>query len=161
MSAAISKITYANNITLITLADLPCDSAVVASVLTAFAQAQVDVDMISQTAPQGGEMRLSFTISDDSLGDALTILGGLRKEHPSIKPEVLPGNCKLGFFDTGMLHCPGVAADVFSTLSRAGIQMELITTSEVDISLLVAAHYATDALQLVEQVYGTTPVESV
>ncbi|MCD7917620.1 MAG: hypothetical protein LUF84_04045 [Clostridiales bacterium] len=90
MSAAISKITYANNITLITLADLPCDSAVVASVLTAFAQAQVDVDMISQTAPQGGEMRLSFTISDDSLGDALTILGACGRSIPPSSRRCCP-----------------------------------------------------------------------
>lgn len=161
MNAGISKITYANNITLITLAALPCDSAAVAAVLTAFAEGQVNVDMISQTAPQGGEIRLSFTVSDNALGDALMILGRLRSEQPGIKPEILPGNSKLAFFDADMVNTPGVAARVFTVLSKAGIQVELVTTSDVDISILVPTHSLPDALRLVREAYGVSPAETV
>lgn len=161
MSAGISRITYTHNVTLITLAALPCDSAAVAAALTAIAEGQVNVDMISQTAPLGGEIRLSFTVSDNALGDVLTILGRLRSEQPSIKPEILPGNSKLAFFDTGMPASPGIAAQVFTVLSRAGIQLELITTSEVDISILLPTHALPDALRLVQDAYGVIPCETV
>lgn len=160
MSAGISKITYANNVTLITLSALPCDSAAVATVLTAFAEDGINVDMICQTAPQGGEIRLSFTVSDDDLSAALMVLGKLRKDQPRLKPEIQPGNSKVVFHDEAMVTTPGVAAKVFTVCSKAGIQVQLITTSDVDISILVSTHAIHDTLRLVKETYGVTAVEA-
>lgn len=160
MNQGITKIAYASDITLITLSSLPCDSQVVAAVLTALAESGVNVDMISQTAPQGGTIRLSFTISDASLASALAVLAKLRQENPAISPEILPGNSKLAFYDENMVQTPGVAAKVFSILSQAGIQVMLITTSEVDISILVSGHNLSDALTLACEYYGVEPVET-
>lgn len=57
MNNGITKITYAHDITLVTLSSLPCDSKAVAGVLTAMSDGDINVDMISQTAPQGGAIR--------------------------------------------------------------------------------------------------------
>lgn len=95
MNNGISKITYAHDITLVTLSALPCDSKAIANVLTAMSDADVNVDMISQTAPQGGTIRLSFSLSDSALSSALAVLGKIRGENPEVKPEILPGNCKV------------------------------------------------------------------
>lgn len=160
MSQGIKKITYASDITLITLSSLPCDSRAVASVLTALSDSGVNVDMISQTAPQGGSIRLSFTISDASLADALAVLAKVRQENPAISPEILPGNAKLAFYDPNMVQTPGVAAKVFSLLSQADIQIMLVTTSEVDISILVNGHYLPDALTVMSENYDVEPEES-
>ncbi|MCC8182002.1 MAG: ACT domain-containing protein [Clostridiales bacterium] len=160
MSQGITKIAYASDITLITLSSLPSDSRVVAAVLTALSDSGVNVDMISQTAPQGGSIRLSFTISDASLAVALSVLAKLRQENPAISPEILPGNCKLAFHDENMVQTPGVAARLFALLSRADIQIMLITTSEVDISILVSGHNLSDALTLVCENYNVEPVET-
>ena len=161
MSHGITNIAYAPEVTLITLSALPCDSKAVASVLTALSEHGVNVDMISQTAPQGGTIRLSFTISDNALADALGVLAKLRQENPAISPEILPGNAKLAFSDPEMVHTPGVAAQVFSVLSQAGIQVMLVTTSEVDISILVNGHALSDALSATSQGFGVAPVETV
>ncbi|MCC8074904.1 MAG: ACT domain-containing protein [Clostridiales bacterium] len=155
----ISKITYTNDMTLISLAALPCDSKAVADVLTACADRGINVDMISQTAPKGGRLSLSFSISDDSLADALTVLGTLRAQHPDIAPEILPGNCKLAFYDENMVATPGVAAKVFSLLSQAGVEVMLVTTSDYDISMLVPAHMLSDARNVLAEAFGLTPVE--
>ena len=160
MNNGISKITYAHDITLVTLSALPCDSRVVAAVLTALSDSGINVDMISQTAPQGGSIRLSFTISDAALADALAVLAKLRQENPAISPEILPGNCKLAFYDENMVQTPGVAAKVFTLLSQAGIQVMLITTSEVDISILVSGHNLSDALTVMCENYNVEPVET-
>ncbi|MCD7945571.1 MAG: ACT domain-containing protein [Clostridiales bacterium] len=160
MSQGITKIAYAADVTLITLSSLPSDSRTVASVLTALSDNGVNVDMISQTAPQGGSIRLSFTISDASLAVALSVLAKLRQENPAISPEILPGNCKLAFYDEDMVQTPGVAARVFSLLSQADIQVMLITTSEVDISILVSGHNLSDALTLMCENYNVEPVET-
>ena len=160
MSKGITKIAYASDITLITLSSLPCDSRAVAAVLTTLSDHGVNVDMISQTAPQGGTIRLSFTISDQSLADALAVLAKLRQENPAISPEILPGNSKLAFYDENMVHTPGVAAKVFSLLSEADIQIMLVTTSEVDISILVSGHDLSDALTVMCENFDTEPVET-
>ena len=91
MNNGISKITYAHDITLVTLSALPCDSKAIANVLTAMSNAEVNVDMISQTAPQGGTIRLSFSLSDSALSSALAVLGKIRGENPEAKPEI-PGS---------------------------------------------------------------------
>lgn len=150
----ISKITYTNDMTLVTLGALPGDSQSVADVLTAFAQANVNVDMISQTAPMCGATRLSFTISDDSLAGALGILSKVRTQHDSITPEILPGNSKIAFYDENMVRTPGVAAKVFSLLSAAGVQVMLVTTSDVDISILVPPYMVNDALSVLSREFG-------
>ena len=151
MNNGISKFTYAHDITLVTLSALPCDSKAIANVLTAMSDADVNVDMISQTAPQGGTIRLSFSLSDSALSSALAVLGKIRGENPEVKPEILPGNCKVALYD---------AAKVFTLRAEAGIQVILVTTSEVDISLLVSEHDLPDALAIMREAYGVEPIQA-
>jgi aspartokinase len=145
--------------TLISLSSLPCASKAVADVLSACAASGINVDMISQTAPKGGKLSLSFSISDESLASALKVLGDLRLHHTDIAPEILPGNCKLAFYDEDMVHTPGVAAKVFALLSQAGVEVMLVTTSDCDISMLVPAHMLDDALKTLGDEFGLVPTE--
>lgn len=151
------KLTYMNNLTLVSLSSLPCDNKTVAAVLTACAEKGINVDMLSQTARKGGTLSLSITISDDDLGDALTVLGELRSQNISIKPEILPGSCKINYFDKAMVNAPGVAAKFFTTLAAADVEVMLVTTSDVDISILVPAHWLDDALKVLSDALGLEP----
>lgn len=161
MSSDISKISYCKDISLISLSQAPGDSRIVAELLTALAKSGISIDMISQTAPRGGTISVSFSLSDEALPSALTILGSIRPKYPGMQSEVLPGNCKLAFYDEAMVHTPGAAARVFSALSGAGIQIMLITTSDVDISLLISAHDLPFALETVCKTFGVEPEEMV
>ncbi len=158
MEQKITKISYANEITLITLSTLP-GGKTVSQILTTFAAQGINVDMISQTAPQGGSVRLSFTVSDRDLGVVLTLLGQLSGKENNLSPEILPGNSKIAFYDAGMVNTPGVAAKVFSLLSEASIQIMLVTTSDVDISILVSAHDLGEALGVMRKGFGVEPEE--
>ncbi len=160
MSSGISRISYCSHVTLVTFASLPCSSAAIADVLSTFSNAGVNVDMISQTAPQGGAIRLSFTVSDEVLSTALPLMGVLKQRYPDCTTELLPGNGKLAFYDPDMVRTPGVAANVFSLLSQAGIQIMLITTSDVDISLLVNEHEMDRAGDILRTAYGIDLVEA-
>ena len=158
MEQKITKISYANEITLITLSTLP-GGKTVSQILTTFAAQGINVDMISQTAPQGGSVRLSFTVSDRDLGVVLTLLGQLSGKENNLSPEILPGNSKIAFYDAGMVNTPGAAAKVFSLLSEASIQIMLVTTSDVDISILVSAHDLGEALGVMRKGFGVEPEE--
>lgn len=160
MNSGISKISYCRNISLISLSQAPGDSRIVAELLTALAQAGICIDMISQTAPRGGTISVSFSLSDNALPAALTVLGSVRGKYPGMQSEVLPGNFKIAFYDKEMVHTPGVAARVFSALSGAGVQVMLITTSDVDISLLISAHDLQAALETVCKTFGVEPQET-
>jgi aspartate kinase len=142
-------ITTVNDITLITLQNCPSDLAFTAGVFQKIAGFGVDVDMIALAPTQGAHTSISFTISDNELGRILAFTSDLH-DNAHIKTVVSSGNCKISVYDQGMKECPGVAARVFAAAAKAGTDIRIITTSEVDISLLVTAADFNDTLQAIE-----------
>ena len=128
------SIVVSDDITLITLQNIPADIDFVSEVFEKIAEMGVDVDMISLSPVQSSMTSLSFTINDD---DLMKILGYTSKLEGSIKPIVSSGNCKISVNDPGMENCPGVAARIFRCAADVGTDIRLITTSESQISLLV------------------------
>ena len=129
------SITVSDDITLITLHNIPANIDFVSEVFENIAAMGVDVDMISLSPVQSSKTSLSFTVNDD---DLMKILGYTSKlNEGSIKPIVSSGNCKISVNDPGMENCPGVAAKVFKSAAKVGTDIRLITTSETQISLLV------------------------
>ena len=129
------SIVVSDDITLITLQNIPADISFVSEVFEKIAEMGVDVDMISLSPVQSSMTSLSFTINDD---DLMKILGYTSKlNEGSIKPIVSSGNCKISVNDPGMENCPGVAARIFRCAADVGTDIRLITTSESQISLLV------------------------
>ncbi len=149
-----NKMTYGKNLTLISLSSLPCDTQVFSTVLNACSGKGINLDMISQTARKGGTLNMSFTLSDEDLAAVLGVLGELRSDNIRIKPEVLPGSCKINYYDPDMVKTPGVAAKMFAALAAADVEVMLVTTSDFDISILVPAHWLEDALEVLEKEFG-------
>jgi aspartokinase len=152
MKTPISNITYCQNIALVTLPQVPCDSQIIGEILTAISASGVNVDMISQTAPQGGNISIAFSISMDAMGALLPVINALKPKYPTLKCEISGGMSKVNFYDADMVNTPGVAAKVFTLLSQ--VQVIMITTSTVDISILVREHELDHALALCEETLG-------
>lgn len=126
--------------TLITVDNIPADTALsAAEILTTVSDAGVNIDMICQTPPYSSSTDISFTFEDKDLMRVLTAIGSLRAKFPKLRSDVNPGNCKLFFFGEEMVNTPGVAAGVLTMLSKAGLGIKLITTSDKDISILIDA----------------------
>lgn len=155
----ISKVTYCRNIALVTLRNVPCESKIIGEILTAISESRINVDMISQTAPQGETISIAFTISVDAMGLLMPVVNGFKPKYPELNMEVAAGMTKVNFFDSNMVNTPGVAAQVFSMLSAGNIRVTMITTSTVDISILVPEHEEEDALALCKAAYGVEPDE--
>lgn len=128
-------ITVYDDITLITLQNIPADIHFIADVFETIGKMNVDVDMISLSPVQSSRTNLSFTINDDSLVNILAYTSKLN--DGTIKPIVSSGNCKISINDAGMENCPGVAAKIFQKIASVKTDIRLITTSEAQISLLV------------------------
>lgn len=134
----IKSITVVEDVTLISLQESPADINLISEIFNMIAENGIDVDMISQTPAHRNIPDLSFTISDDDLGKILDISAKLRELNPDLKLSIRSGNCKISVFGEAMRGCPGVAVKVFNAVADAKADIAMITTSEVDISILVA-----------------------
>lgn len=131
-----TTITTADNITLVTLQGSPADVVSIAKIFDAIAKYHINIDMISMAPTHGAYTGLSFTISDNDLIDILSFTSALKKES-KVNVIVSSVNHKISVYDPAMKNTPGIAAQVFNAIRDTNADIRLITTSEVEISLLV------------------------
>jgi aspartate kinase len=124
----------------ITLAAVPDKPGVAARIFKALADANINVDMIVQTASHGGGAKatdISFTLDKPELLKAQKILDGIRTEtgvREIIADEKIG---KLSIVGVGMRSHSGVAAKMFETLAKEGVNIDMISTSEIKISVVI------------------------
>ncbi len=148
----VSRITSEQNIMMITFTDALSASSL-SDVLTAFAGQGVVVDMICQSAPRAATIDFSFTTSASYFDAAMQTIGAYRSGAGSA-PLISSGYSKLNLFGEEMVTSCGVAALALRTLRAAGIEISLITTSDLDISLLVREENEDRALEALRAAFG-------
>lgn len=153
----ITTITVTEDVALVTLRGSPAEIHFISHVFSEIAKKGVNVDMISQTTPVGNQVSLSFTVSDEQIGIILELCGLLHTETPQVKTDISSGNCKISLSGEAMRTSPGVAACVFDTLADIGTDIRMITTSEVDISILIPQTEYADVRDTLEQVFAIQP----
>jgi aspartate kinase len=132
----------------VTLIGVPDEPGVAARIFEALAEANVNVDMIAQNVPTsaGGKAEISFTVPHEDLRlatDALELMGGSVCERMETHREM----GKVSIVGAGMRSHPGVAAKVFSVLAEEGINIEMISTSPIKISCVIAREFVERAVQ--------------
>ena len=121
----------------VSLCDIPDRPGVMSLIFTKMAERKIPIDMVVQDVAQGGRAEVSFTVPQDDLADTLTAaqqaideLGAGRVQHGT-------NVAKISVVGLGMRTHTGVAAQMFRSLADAGINIGMITTSEIKISALV------------------------
>lgn len=147
------EVSITENVTLISLNDSPSDIGVTAKIFEFLSNSGIDVDMISQIPPHASVPCLSFTVNDDDLGKVFAAASRLRELLPEVKLGISSGNSKISVFGEEMRNCPGVASKVFSAIAEVGAEVRMITTSEVDISILVFSHDSAAVCSAIEKVF--------
>ena len=122
-----------------------------ATVFKALAAKNVDVDMIVQSIRSVGEPKtdLIFTVAMDDVVLAREVLEELQKAVDIEAVNIDERMAKVSIIGAGMLGQPGVAAQMFDILSQEGINIEIISTSEISISCLVAEDRVKDAVRVI------------
>ena len=146
----VSKITSEQNIMLTTFPGAQYSAQSLAEHLEVFAKAGIVVDMICQSAPRGTEVDFSFTTSYRNLASVMAALPEAAKAHP---PLISGGYSKLNLFGEEMVTSCGVAARALRALAGAGVEIVLITTSDLDISLLVRQQDEDTALEALQKAF--------
>lgn len=151
----VSKISVAPNLMMISMQDVKCKDNSLARNLQIFADTGVVVDMISQSAPHGETIDFSFTASADDLPLVMKAITAARLDKKAAaSPLISVGYSKLNLFGEEMVASCGVAARALSALAAADIEVLLITTSDLDISLLVRAEDEDAALATLQKAYA-------
>ena len=121
--------------------------------LQLFAENGVVVDMISQTAPHGTTIDFSFTASAGDLPQAMKAISAVNLDKAKKSPLISVGYSKLNLFGEEMVTSCGVAARALAALAGANIEIALITTSDLDISLLIRQQDEDAALEALHKAF--------
>ena len=125
-----------------------------ARVFRALADANINVDMIVQNVGHQGVANLTFTVQQGDSHRAKPTLEPVFKELGGGQVAVLDQIAKLSVVGVGMKTHSGVAATLFETLATQGINIELISTSEIKISVVIGAARADEAARAVHAAFG-------
>ena len=137
----------------ITLVRVPDRPGLAAQIFGPIADAHIVVDMIIQNASEDGTTDLTFTVPKADHKKALTIM---EKTLPAVQAQgikVDPDIAKISVVGVGMRTHAGVAAKMFEVLAREGINIEMISTSEIKISVVVDAKYAELAVRVLHHAF--------
>src|SRR3954447_23363675 len=135
------------NVAKVTLVEVPDRPGVAASVFGPLADAGINVDMIVQNIGHGGATDLSFTIPGVELGPAKRILEPLIRDLGFRELTTDASVAKVSIVGAGLHNAPGYAARMFRCLADAGINIEMISTSEIRITTIIGEDRVEDALR--------------
>ncbi|MBT4490861.1 MAG: aspartate kinase, partial [Rhodospirillaceae bacterium] len=153
--AVVSGITYASDEAKVTLLHVSDRPGVAAAIFGPLAEANVNVDMIVQSAsPDGTTTDMTFTVARGDLPRVESILAQHR-ETIGFQQIIADGDVvKVSVIGVGMRSHAGVAQRMFSALSEKGINIHAISTSEIKISVLIGAEYTELAVRSLHSAYG-------
>jgi len=146
------NITY--NVALVTVDNLPNNTKLISDIFNVIAQKKINIDMISQVPPFRGTISISFSLPSDDLVNALSALNRFKKDVRDLRIEIDADNTKLQVYGEDMKNIPGVAAKIFTLLADEGVEIKMVTTSEIDISYLIYEKDVDKAIQAIKREYG-------
>jgi aspartate kinase len=153
--AVVSGIAYSRDESKITLVRVPDRPGVAAAIFGPLADAAINVDMIVQNvSSEDGRTDLTFTVTKSDFERAVSVLTNNLEElgHPELVTD--SNVVKVSVIGVGMRSHAGVAQEMFRALADKGINIQVISTSEIKVSVLIAEEYTELALRCLHTAYG-------
>ena len=138
----------------VTIEGVPDKTGTAAKIFNALAAANVVVDVIVQTAPHEGKTDISFTTNKDELKKAEPVLKAVADEIGARGVTQTAGVAKLSVVGIGMRTHSGVAAKLFDLLAKGGYNIQMISTSEIKIAVILDEDRIADAAKAVHEGFG-------
>lgn len=150
----VSGIAYAKNEAQVTLVGVKNKPGIASDVFTRLADGNINVDMIIQNETEDGRKTdITFTVTENDLEKAEEILNSA--DNIDFANLITDSNvAKISVIGVGMRSHAGVAATMFKTLADRGINIQVISTSEIKISVLIEAEYTELAVRALHTAYG-------
>jgi aspartate kinase len=149
----ISGVTYDRDQVKITVVHVPDQPGVAADLFSPLSAKNIFVDMIIQNASSEGFTDLTFTVSKKDLKDAQKIVETTAKKIGAKKVEIDDQVAKISVIGVGMASHSGVAAKMFKTLAKEGVNIMMISTSEIKISCIIQRKYMELAVSVLHDAF--------
>lgn len=150
----VSGVAGDRNVARIALHDVPDRPGIAKALFVALAKESINVDMIVQSAMRDGINDIAFTVGRDDLQKAVAVTEKVRAEIGASKVTFNDKVAKVSIVGAGMITNPGVAADMFACLAEEGINIHMISTSEIKISCIIDEEHLTRAVQALHTRFG-------
>ena len=125
-----------------------------ATVFTALAKEQIDVDIIVQSGVQNGSADFSFTVSLADVDKVMDVLSGIQPKVEFQEATSEVNLVKVSIVGAGMVSHPGVAATMFETISALGISINMVSTSEIKMSCVISNTRLHEVINALHTAYG-------
>jgi aspartate kinase len=152
--AIISGVAHDTSEAKVTVVGVPDRPGVAAGMFTALADANINVDMIVQNISADGRTDISFTVPRGEVEQARELLDTRLSDIGAERLIVNPSVAKVALVGAGMKTHPGVAARMFAALSRAGVNIQMISTSTIRVSVIIDDAQVEDAVRAVHSEFA-------
>ncbi|MBO2518855.1 MAG: aspartate kinase [Firmicutes bacterium] len=153
-------VTHDRNVAKVVVVDVPDRPGVAHQLFNALAQEEINVDMIVQTTKAQQATDLLFTVTRDDLPRAKQIVEAVARDLGATAVQEDPSVAKVSIVGAGMMSHPGVAARMFGALAEGGINIHVISTSEIKISCLIDEDRVEEAVRRVHQAFRLDQLDS-
>ncbi len=150
----VAGIAYSRDEAKVTVRRVPDKPGIAAAIFVPLSEAGINVDMIVQNVAEDGTTDMTFTVGKTDLLNAQTCLEAARAKIGYAEITTDPDVAKLSVVGVGMRSHAGVAGTMFKTLAARGINIQVISTSEIKVSVLISAEYTELAVRALHTAYG-------
>lgn len=157
----VSGVTYNRNEARISIYGVPDKPGVAAKIFGPVGEKGIVVDMIIQTARPDGKADITFTVPRTDYKETLKIIEETAKELKAERIEGDPHIAKVSIVGAGMRTHPGVATKMFETLAKHGINITMISTSEIKISCVIDEKYTELAVRALHEAFNLEDKNSI
>lgn len=149
----VTSIAVTKNESKISIRKIPDRSGIAKALFEPIARANINVDMIVQTIHDDGFSDLAFTVTKEDLTRAMQLADAAAKMVSAGRVEAAGDVAKVSIVGVGMRSHAGVAATMFDVLGKEGINIQLISTSEIKVSVVIEMKYADVAVNALHQAF--------
>ncbi len=150
----VSGITATKNEAKLVVRKVPFRTGVMSEIFAPLARANINVDMIVQTTNQSGEAEIGFTVSKDDLKKTMQLTERAARAMNAGTVEMAGDVSKLSIIGLGMRSHAGVAAKMFEVLAQENIPVQLISTSEIKVSVVINMDESERAVRALHVAFG-------
>jgi aspartate kinase len=156
----VSGIAYDKNETKIAVMNVPDKPGIAAKILSPLSAANISVDMIVQNVSDSGFTDFTFTVTKADFKKSLVITRDVAKEIDAKEVLTDENISKVSIVGVGMRSHAGVATKMFQTLAAEGINIQMISTSEIKVSVVIDAKYTELAVRVLHDAFGLSGREA-
>ncbi|MDO3382175.1 aspartate kinase [Gilvimarinus algae] len=150
----VSGIAFNRDEAKITLAGIPDTPGIASKILAPVGKANIEVDVIVQNVGADNTTDLTFTVNRGDMKKAVDLLAGVAQEIGAREVISDDGIAKVSIVGVGMRSHAGVASTMFTALAEEGINIQMITTSEIKISVIISEKYLELAVRTLHSAFG-------